>query len=361
MNGRQPGVYHRGVMATTWRRGLAGLLSVFVFLAGMTARAHAANTVIPTTPAPFIWISLDGGAVTIRTWDRDAVALQSDPSVTFNHAPPRQLGGPQQIPLWSQTVRTPTGDLTLAPEAFILPPFAPGDHDAVIIRGQGDVTITIPAQTPLVLANVRLGSVNIDGFSGTALVAHVTAGEMHLNNVSTTAALQVNNGPVFLANSDFPRLRLRTGRGNVFITDSRASQIQVTSLVGSILFDNGTFDPGLAHFETDRGSIAIGVTGGAQIEAHSGNGRIFYDIGDVGSVNRTPNDAQALINGGGPVVTASSENGAVVFYRGTLHQYPELERIVGPKLRGPQQQAPFGQQTPQRQPLRRRVPASESQ
>ena len=48
-------------MATTWRRGLAGLLSVFVFLAGMTSRAHAANAVIPTTPAPFVWIQLDGG------------------------------------------------------------------------------------------------------------------------------------------------------------------------------------------------------------------------------------------------------------------------------------------------------------
>lgn len=341
-------------MATTWRRGLAGLLSVFVFLAGMTARAHAANTVIPTTPAPFVWIQLDGGTVTIRTWDRSAIQVLSDPSVTFSHAPPRELGGPQQLPLWSQTVKTPTGDLTLAPEAFVLPPFAPGIHDALLIRGEGDVTLTIPAQTPLVLANVRLGSVNVDGFAGTALVAHVTAGEVHLNNVSTTAAVQVNNGPVFIANSDFPRLRLRTGRGNVFMTNCRASQIQVTSLVGSILFDNGVFDPGLAHFETDRGSIAIGVTSGVQVAAHSGTGRIFYDIGNDGSIFRSPNDAQGTLNGGGPVVTASSVNGAVVFYRGMLHQYPQLERIVGPKLRGPQQQPPFPR--PPQQKLRRRIP-----
>ncbi len=354
MNRHGPGDYHRSVMATTWRRGLAGLLSVFVFLAGMSARAHAANAVIPTTPAPFIWIQLDSGTVTIHTWDRAAIQIQSDPSVTFNHAPPRQLGGPQQIPLWSQTVKTQAGDLTLAPEAFILPPFAPGEHDALIVRGEGDVTLTIPSQTPLVLANVRLGSVAVDGFSGTALVAHVTAGEVHLNNVSTTAAVQVNNGPVFVENSDFPRLRLRTGRGNVFMTNCRASQIQITSLVGSILFDNGTFDPGLAHFETDRGSIAIGVNSGAQIDAHSGSGRIFYDIGNEGNISRTPDDAQATLNGGGPVVTASSVNGTVVFYRGTLHQYPQLERLVGPKLRGPQQQPPFGQ--PPRQQLHHRVP-----
>ena len=202
------------------------------------------------------------------------------------------------------------------------------------------------------LANVRSGSVTVDGFTGTAFVAHVTAGEVHLNNVSTTAAVQVNNGPLFIANSAFPRLRLRTGRGNVFMNNCRASQIQVTSLTGSILFDNGMFDPGLAHFETDRGSIAIGVTSGTQIDAHSSAGRIFYDIGSDGNVNRSPNDAQALLDGGGPVVTASSVNGAVLFYRGSLHQYPQLERIMGPKLRGAQQE-PFGQQQPPRQQIRR--------
>jgi hypothetical protein len=59
MNGRLPGVYYQIVKAT-WRRGLAGLLSVFVFLVGMTAHAHAANSVIPTTPSPFVWVQLDG-------------------------------------------------------------------------------------------------------------------------------------------------------------------------------------------------------------------------------------------------------------------------------------------------------------
>ena len=95
------------VMATTWRRGLAGLLSVFVFMAGMSARAHAANALIPTTPAPFVWIQLDSGSVTIRTWDRPAIQVQSDPSVTLNHAPPREVGAraPQQLPLWSQTIK----------------------------------------------------------------------------------------------------------------------------------------------------------------------------------------------------------------------------------------------------------------
>ncbi|HUA08427.1 MAG TPA: DUF4097 family beta strand repeat-containing protein [Candidatus Acidoferrales bacterium] len=322
-------------MATTWRRGLAGLLSVFVFMAGTSARAPAANALIPTTGAPFVWIQLESGSVTIRTWDRPGIALEADPSVTYNHAPPRMVGSrvPQQIPLWSQTVKTPQGELDLAPEPFVLPPFAPGEHDALILRGAGAVTLTVPAQTPLVLANVRLGTVTVDGFAGTALVAHVTAGEVHLTNVVTTAAIQVNDGPVYISSSTFERLRLRTGRGNIFMDNCRSRQIQVTTLVGSILYDDGAFDPGLAHFETDRGAIAIGLASGAQIVAHSGTGRILYDIGSEGSVNRNGPDAQASLMGGGPVVTASTLEGPIIFYRGSIHDYPELERALPVRMR----------------------------
>jgi hypothetical protein len=201
------------------------------------------------------------------------------------------------------------------------------------VRGEGDVTLTVPQQTPLLLINVRLGSVTIAGYSGTAFVAHVTAGEVHVENVSTTAAIQVNNGPVFISNSTFERLRLRTGRGTAFMSACRSQQIQVTSLTGSVVYDNGVFEPGLAHFETTRGDIAIGLASGAQIEAHSSAGRILYDVGSDGSVNRSAQDAQATLMGGGPVITASSITGAVIFYRGTLHDYPQFERLLTPKLR----------------------------
>jgi hypothetical protein len=202
---------------------------------------------------------------------------------------------------------------------------------------------------------VRVGSVTLSGYNGSAFVAHVVAGEVHMDNVSTTAAVQVNNGPVFISNSTFERLRLRTGRGTIFMSACRARQIQVTSLTGSIIFDNGVFEPGLAHFESDRGNVVIGAASGMQIEAHSSSGRILYDIGSDGTVNRSAQDAQATLMGGGPVVTASSVNGAVIFFHGTLHDYPQFERLLTPKTR-----AAFPGQPPQmqRQPLRRVKPRS---
>jgi hypothetical protein len=85
-----------------------------------------------------------------------------------------------------------------------------------------------------------------------------------------------------------------------------------------------------------------------QIEAHSGTGRILYDIGTDGSVNRSAQDAQATLMGGGPVVTASSASGEVIFFHGSLHDYPQFERLLAPKLRNSQSQP--------MQPLRRVKP-----
>jgi hypothetical protein len=70
-----------------------------------------------------------------------------------------------------------------------------------------------------------------------------------------------------------------------------------------------------------------------QIEAHSGSGRILYDVGADGTVNRSADDAQATLMGGGPVVTASTLNGAILFFRGSLRDYPQFERLMEPKLR----------------------------
>jgi Putative adhesin len=321
------------MVATMWRRALAGLLSVFVFLTGGSGVARAQQALLPSTGSPFIVVQLESGSVTIHSWSRPNVGIDADPTVSYNHAPPRTVQGQmrQSVMLWSQTIQTQQGQLTLPPEPFPLPPVAPGDHDAYIIRGYGDVTLNVPYATPLVIVNVKIGSVDIAGFHGT-FVVHSGAGQVHLDGDSGTGAVQVNNGAFFADESSFDRLRLRTGRGNVIMTNCRAEQIDVTTLLGSIVFDNGTFANGIARFESDRGAIAIGVNGGAQIEAHSGNGRIISDPGDVDIQLNGP-DAQAQINGGGPVVTATSADGAIVIYTGSLRDHPNLQREIPPRLR----------------------------
>ena len=294
----------------------------------LTARAQ--QQILPSTGAPFILVQLQSGAVTVRTWQRPSVGFVADPTVDIHHAPPRIVAAreqQQQIMLWAQTIRTPQGELTLPAEPFPLPEF-PGDHDAYVVRGYGNVTLTVPESTPLVVVNIKSGSATIAGYQG-AFVVHAGAAQVHLDEDGGTGAVQ-GNGGFFAENSTFDRLRVRSGRGDIVMTNCRAQQIAVTSLVGSIVYDNGSFENGIARFETQRGVVAIGVNGPAQIVAHSGTGRILAS-NDVDLI-RNGLDAQAAIQGGGPVVTVTSDTGAVAIYQGALREHPQLMRELPPRL-----------------------------
>ena len=108
-------------------------------------------------------------------------------------------------------------------------------------------------------------------------------------------------------NSSFDRLRVRTATGNMFFRGCSSQQIQATSNYGSIVYDNGDFQAGLARFESDHGNVALGVRGGAQIGAHSGSGHVVSNFQDGAFVQGNPETKQATVGGGGPVVTATSE------------------------------------------------------
>ena len=303
-----------------WRRGL--ILSLVAILFVLSAGARARANSVATTFSPVIYINVQSGNVTIRTWDQPNVDIVGDPSIQFQHAGPllvqrRFMNQPFQPELWAQTIQTLDGPLSLPAEPFPLPPLGPGPHDAVLVRGNGDVTITVPASSALIIANVRQGGATMNGYRG-LFVMHVVGGSVHLDGVGGTGAVQVNNGPFFASNSQFDRLRVRTGRGNMLFENCASAQIQASSLTGTIVYDNGTFMQGLAHFESQRGSVALGVAdGNAQITAHSDAGRVFNE--------------GAL--GGGPVVTATSGSGAVLYYRGTIREHPNLIRQLPPAAR----------------------------
>ena len=65
-------------------------------------------------------------------------------------------------------------------------------------------------------------------------------------------------------------------------------QIEASSKYGSIVYDNGKFQPGLARFESDHGNVALGVRGGAQIGAHSGSGHIVSTFHNGAPANGNP-------------------------------------------------------------------------
>ena len=141
------------------------------------------------------------------------------------------------------------GIVALPEESFVLPQLAGSSHDAVVARGQGNTTITVPRGTALVTAHVGTGSST--STTTTASSSRTSRdGGISLNHVDGSGYAEALRGPVNATNSSFDRLRVRTATGNMLFRGCTSHQIEATSKYGSIVYDNGSFQPGLARFES---------------------------------------------------------------------------------------------------------------
>jgi hypothetical protein len=196
------------------------------------------------------------------------------------------------------------------------------------------MVITIPRGTAMVMAHLRAGHLNINNYRG-IFITHVRSAAITLNNVSGTGYVESLRGRVVATNSSFDRLRVRTATGNVLFQGCTSHQIQASSVYGSIVYDNGDFQPGLARFESEHGNVALGVRGSAQIGAHSGSGHVVSSFQDDANVHGDPTTKQATVGGGGPVVTATSKNGSVYLYSGSINDHPHVREELSGSTRLP--------------------------
>lgn len=151
-------------------------------------------------------------------------------------------------------------------------------------------------------------------------------GSFDAQNVSGAAFIEVARGQLEVRDSSFDQVRARTAVGKILFQHSSARQIEVNSVNGNIMYDDGSFGPGVASFESQKGNVALGINGGAQISAHSAGGKIFESFDHPAQVRGGGNDAQAIVNGGGPVITATSQSGNVYLYNGAFAAQPGLQR-----------------------------------
>lgn len=315
------------MMHSVMRRRLIIWL-VFGGLVAAYARPAIANsTLLDSGAAPVIVAQMRTGTLTVRTWNRPQVRVVSDGGVTSRQVPAQQIARriPAQIPLGAPQFQTPGGVIALPPEPFVVPKLSAGAHAGVVLRGSGNAVVTIPSTSALLVARLQRGAVTINGYRNGVFVAIVRVGSVRLQNVAGIGAVQVLSGRIIALHSDFTRLQARTARGNLMFHNCNAAQIEAASVRGSIVYDNGTFNPGLAHFQSEQGNIAIGVaSGGVQFGAQSASGHVYSALAQGSNFQRGGNSAQATIRGGGPVVTATSGTGSVFLYRGTLRNQPQL-------------------------------------
>ncbi|MGA8574807.1 MAG: DUF4097 family beta strand repeat-containing protein [Candidatus Cybelea sp.] len=274
--------------------------------------------------------------MTIQTWDRPQILIISEQPVDARRLAPPEVDSqiPKQLQIASDEIQTDRGLVTLPAESFVVPELPREPHDAIVARGSGKMTIFIPRNTAMVMAQQRGGHLSIENYHG-FFVAHARAAGVSLNNVSGTGFVESLRGRIIANDSTFDRLRVRTATGDMFFKGCTSQQIQATSAYGSIVYDDGVFQPGLARFESEHGNVALGVRGSAQIGAHSGSGHVESSFDDDAHVRGDPATKQATVGNGGPVVTATSKNGSVYLYNGSMNEHPQVRQALSGSTRLP--------------------------
>jgi len=325
-----------------WGRGAIATLFAALCYLGYSAPARA-DEQFDVGPTPIVNVHVSRGQVTIQTWDRPQVAISADNPPEVHQLAPSEVDPkiPKQLQFASDTIPTDRGSVTLPAESFVMPALPGSAHDAIVVpHGSGNMTITIPRGTAMVVAQVRAGHLTLANYQG-VFVAHARGAGVSLNHVSGTGFVESLRGRVSATDSSFDRLRVRTATGNMLFEGCTSHQIQATSAYGSIVYDNGSFEPGLARFESEHGNVALGVRGNAQIGAHSESGHVvssFHD--DDAQIQGGPTTQQATVHGGGPVVTATSKNGSVYLYSGSINDHPHVRQELSGSARLPMRIAP---------------------
>ncbi|HTD37232.1 MAG TPA: hypothetical protein VK669_06950 [Candidatus Limnocylindrales bacterium] len=311
----------------------AGLGVLVLCIAAVVGPARAGSNALDVGDQAVVNLVVRGrgNEITIRTWDRGSVQIEyadeNAPVVGRNVANFGMRGLVQQIPpqLYALHDREglPSAAGALAPEEFPYAGFRGGSHDVVRIDAPENsrLIVTVPASTGILALRAGGSQTTVEGYRGANLFVMQNQGRVQVMNAATTAFVQVNHGVVYAADSTFDRLRVRGITAHDVFERCRSKQIEATSVFGSIVYDGGSFDPGLARFESQTGSIALGVTSAAQLNGRSGEGHVYTMFDRRAGANveqHADGEAVATVGGGGPLVSAISTRGNVYFYDGSL-------------------------------------------
>ena len=308
-------------------RTLVILMAVVALGINALRPARGDETSIGDAPAPIVRIALRTGDVTIRTWDRAEVGVSADPAIAVERRIVRPEGGGTPILIPQIRANSMHGELQLPPESFVASTFPAGARTLVIVRQApgtavappGPVTVNVPADSVAIFARTGKGNIDVRGYRGGTFVGFVGRGRLALADIGGTVFAQNNHGPVTIVDSTLDRVRARSLSGNMAFERCNVHQIEATSVAGSIVFDGGTFAPGLARFESTSGEVAIGTAAAANLSGRATNGRVYTNFSGKARVDARTGEANATVGGGGPLVAATSESGSVYLYDGTLH------------------------------------------
>ena len=303
------------------KRLLFGSSLAAALLLSLGAVAGAETNIIDVHDIAGLTLMSSRAQVIITTWDRPQIRIDSSGPVNIEHQVHAiKIDGPAARPVTILAVKSANGRLELPQEQFVVQMPADGTpFDDTIVSGTGVLKILVPRNLTYLGVRLARGRVAIRGLR-TTFIVKVGRGGVALDHMSGEGYVQVLEGPISANDSSFTRLRARTGANDVVMERCHAKQIDVSSINGTILYDDGTFEPGIAHFESVNGNVAIGLaSGGAQIGGQT-QGQIFTALDHGSNANVRPHEVNATIGGGGPYVSIASTSGTLYLYNGSLRK-----------------------------------------
>jgi len=288
-----------------------------------------------------VFIRTTDADVTIHTWDRNVVSAEWDDGdqMAVSKRSYNATGG---FAVPKRTIRVsrsgePLRTLELPPEDFPIDSLTPGLHDMItflqtkrsddfetLSTGPAHLTVTVPASTGAVFVRTGKGSVTIEHYRGTGLIFADNA-QVFLSDVQGAFFLQVINGKTYAVDSAFDRLRARSNTGTFVFERCASKQIDVQTFYGSIVYDDGRFQAGLARFASEDGDIAIGTTSAAQLAGRSVEGHVYTNFDRPAQIDAPiPSQANAIVGPGGPLITVSTVRGSAFLYDGGMDAHRPL-------------------------------------
>jgi hypothetical protein len=267
-------------------------------------------------------LASQAGEATIRAWDRDAVRVQATHGTR-------------------ERVEIQTADNTVRVRART----ASGSRGPA---GLVDYTITVPRWMPVSLSGTYLAA-NIEG-AGAEVNVETVGGDITVKGGSGAVTLRSIEGEIIVENAtgkvqattvnDSIQVRgvsgdviAETTNGDVVVSNSKASNLEVSTVNGDVRFEGPTADKGLYRVTTHNGDIrvSLGANANATVFVRTFGGDFSSDFPVTlpdGMSNRDSNKRFNFSLGGGSArVELQSFQGDIHVSRGPLQ--PERQRRKG--------------------------------
>jgi DUF4097 and DUF4098 domain-containing protein YvlB len=185
--------------------------------------------------------------------------------------------------------------------------------DVTITNQFGDLEIT-DFQAASLTARDQNGKISIErGALGGSLEASNQFGDITIAQVAASHYdLQTNNGDLNVAGAN-GGLNLQNAFGDILITQAEGAILELTTNNGNVNF-TGSLDESAAHtIQNSFGNITLSIPSSSAFDIHLKTefGQIRSELPLTMSGELSETDWQGDLNGGGPLLSATTNNGNI--------------------------------------------------